>query len=115
MFTVAHMSTHTNTHLHQQAAYGVVCQYLLASDGDLKGAERLISTVRPVLLVLGLPSLLEVSDHHNSGGPLLPHQMPEVHQCLWQGTWKGSSVYILYVATYKYLDLYVYINNKYII
>ena len=76
----------TPTYLQSQVADGVVCQYLLTSDGDLEGAKVLCVLVWPVLVALGLASLLEVSDHHNGGSPLLPHQPPEVHHSLGQGT-----------------------------
>ena len=81
-----HLAPYVYLYLHFQFAYGVVCQYLLSRDGDFEGAETAAPSLWPVALALGLLSLLQVSDHHDGGRPLLPHQTPEVHQSLWQRT-----------------------------
>ena len=78
--------TVASPYLHNERACGVVCQRLLVGHGHLEGAKVLCVLVRPVLVALGLASLHEVGDHHNGGSPLLPHQPPEVHHSLGQGT-----------------------------
>ena len=49
-------------------------------EGDLEGAIVGAASVWPVLLTLLLVALLQVGDHDNGGGPLLPHQPPKVNQ-----------------------------------
>ncbi len=65
---------------------GVVSQHLLISNGDSEWTVRHTVIVGPVLLTLYLVVLLEVGEHHYDGWPLLPHESPEVNQCVWQWT-----------------------------
>ena len=68
------------TNLHSQSSDGIVSQYKLISDGDMKWSKVLGACGRPVLLTLCLLALHEVSYHHYSGHPLLPHHPPEINQ-----------------------------------
>ena len=43
----------------------------------------LIVPVRPVLVTLPLPALLEVSQHHDHGDSLLDDHLPEVLKGVW--------------------------------
>ena len=74
-----------NLYLDTQFPYGIVSQYLLASQGHLNWAKLTAPTLRPVVLTLCFPSLHQVGDHDNGGWSLLPHQSPEVNHCFGQG------------------------------
>ena len=70
---------HVVTYLKCELADSVVSQYLLLCESDLKRSKSVTACVRPVLVALGPASLLQISNHHNGGRPLLPHHPPEIH------------------------------------
>ena len=67
----------------------VVSKDLLICEGDLEGAIVFAASIWPVLLTL-LVALLQVGDHDNGGGPLLPHQPPKVNKYVLLRPWKTS-------------------------
>ena len=68
------------THSDLHSPDGIVSKDLLLCEGDLEGTKLFAATVWPVLLTLLLVALLQVGYHDNGGGPLLPHQPPEINQ-----------------------------------
>ena len=51
---------YTDIHLYREFPSGVVCQYLLGSDGDNKGTKGQGPSLWPVLVTLDLVSLHQV-------------------------------------------------------
>ena len=72
------------SHLNLQFPDGVICEYLLISQGHRERSEATPPSLWPVSLALYLSPLLQVGDHDDGWGSLLPHQTPEIHQRLRQ-------------------------------
>ena len=66
---------------------GVVCKDVLFHNGDIEWAIALATiTFRPVLFTFLGSTLLDIGHHGNSLDFLLPHQSPEVSECIRKGS-----------------------------